>query len=123
MPKYYCDYCKSYLTHDSLSVRKSHLQGRNHLSFYCEYYEEVARKNGLLEPNELPWEYSLKVHYGGMPGTHTAKSELQLPPPPTLNGFPNPPAWMTSSDTSAEKKTVADWKRATEPVSDLARPK
>uniref|UniRef100_A0A0K0EER8 Matrin-type domain-containing protein n=1 Tax=Strongyloides stercoralis TaxID=6248 RepID=A0A0K0EER8_STRER len=24
MPKYYCDYCDAYLTHDSPSVRKTH---------------------------------------------------------------------------------------------------
>ena len=30
MPKYYCDYCDTYLTHDSPSVRKTHNGGRKH---------------------------------------------------------------------------------------------
>ena len=28
MPKYFCDYCDTYLTHDSPSVRKTHCSGR-----------------------------------------------------------------------------------------------
>uniref|UniRef100_T1JIP4 Matrin-type domain-containing protein n=1 Tax=Strigamia maritima TaxID=126957 RepID=T1JIP4_STRMM len=31
MPKYYCDYCNTYLTHDSPSVRKTHCSGGKHL--------------------------------------------------------------------------------------------
>lgn len=30
MPKYYCDYCDVFLTHDSPSVRKTHNGGRKH---------------------------------------------------------------------------------------------
>ena len=30
MPRYYCDYCDAYLTHDSASVRKQHSQGFKH---------------------------------------------------------------------------------------------
>jgi len=38
MPKYYCDYCDVYLTHDSTSVRKAHNSGRNHLQNVRDYY-------------------------------------------------------------------------------------
>ena len=30
MPRYYCDYCDAYLTHDSRSVRKQHCSGFKH---------------------------------------------------------------------------------------------
>lgn len=38
MVRYYCEYCHSYLTHDTLSVRKSHLIGKNHLKVASDYY-------------------------------------------------------------------------------------
>ncbi|KAL7671650.1 hypothetical protein ACOME3_006541 [Neoechinorhynchus agilis] len=51
MPKYYCDYCDTYLTHDSPSVRRTHNQGRNHKEnvrkYYQDWLEEQAHK--LLE--------------------------------------------------------------------------
>ncbi|KAI3382682.1 hypothetical protein SNEBB_003905 [Seison nebaliae] len=40
MPKYYCDYCDTYLTHDSPSVRKTHNQGKNHKGNVREYYQK-----------------------------------------------------------------------------------
>lgn len=42
MPRYYCDYCHSYLTHDTLSVRKSHLIGKNHVKLTADYYDNKA---------------------------------------------------------------------------------
>ncbi|KAF7084621.1 hypothetical protein CFC21_088186 [Triticum aestivum] len=33
MPRYYCDYCDTYLTHDSPSVRKQHNAGYKHKQF------------------------------------------------------------------------------------------
>lgn len=48
MGKYYCDYCKSYLTHDSFSVRKSHLRGSKHLKLYNEYYDKIIHEHPEL---------------------------------------------------------------------------
>ncbi|KAK6887929.1 U1 small nuclear ribonucleoprotein C [Candida tropicalis] len=59
MPKYYCDYCKSYLTHDTLSVRKSHLQGRNHIKLYCDYYELKAKETNLWNPSDVIYDITL----------------------------------------------------------------
>ena len=59
MPKYYCDYCKSYLTHDTLSVRKSHLQGRNHIKLYCDYYELKAKETNLWNPLDVIYDITL----------------------------------------------------------------
>ncbi len=40
MPKYYCDYCDTYLTHDSPSVRKTHCTGRKHKENVRDYYQK-----------------------------------------------------------------------------------
>ncbi|KAK6454539.1 uncharacterized protein RJT20DRAFT_59303 [Scheffersomyces xylosifermentans] len=69
MPKYYCDYCKSYLTHDTMSVRKSHLMGRNHIKYYCSYYEEQAKKTGIWNPEELAYEVTFNELDRNAPGS------------------------------------------------------
>lgn len=40
MPKYYCDYCDIYLTHDSPSVRKSHNEGWKHKANVKNWYSQ-----------------------------------------------------------------------------------
>jgi U1 small nuclear ribonucleoprotein C len=40
MPKYYCDYCDTHLTHDSPSVRKTHCSGRKHKENVKFYYQK-----------------------------------------------------------------------------------
>eukprot|EP00041_Stephanoeca_diplocostata_P007229 m.101097 g.101097 ORF g.101097 m.101097 type:complete len:153 (-) comp16792_c0_seq1:394-852(-) len=45
MPKYYCDYCDTYLTHDSSSVRKTHNSGRKHKDNVRAYYEKWVDEN------------------------------------------------------------------------------
>jgi len=42
MPKYYCDYCDTFLTHDSASVRKSHIEGVRHQAAVRAYYAQLA---------------------------------------------------------------------------------
>lgn len=37
------DYCDVYLTHDSMSVRKAHNSGRNHLRNVVDYYQREQR--------------------------------------------------------------------------------
>jgi len=44
MPKFFCDYCDVYLTHDSMSVRKSHNAGRNHLRNVTDYYQQIGHE-------------------------------------------------------------------------------
>ncbi|KAK0416463.1 hypothetical protein QR680_012501 [Steinernema hermaphroditum] len=48
MPKYYCDYCDVFLTHDSPSVRKTHNGGRKHKEnvrmYYQKWMEQQAQK-------------------------------------------------------------------------------
>lgn len=48
MPKFYCDYCDTYLTHDSPSVRKTHCTGRKHkdnVKFYYQKWMEEQAQN------------------------------------------------------------------------------
>ncbi len=43
MPKYYCDYCDIFLTHDSPSVRKSHNDGWKHKAAVKAYYSQFEQ--------------------------------------------------------------------------------
>lgn len=95
MPKYYCDYCKSYLTHDTMSVRKSHLMGKNHIKYYCNYYEQKAKEEGIWDSHNSIYEINLAYLNRGAPGSGKKDKDVDnkfyLPPPPNLASFPNPP--------------------------------
>ncbi|KAJ1943914.1 U1 small nuclear ribonucleoprotein C [Linderina pennispora] len=59
MPKYYCDYCDIFLTHDSPSVRKAHNTGWKHINQVAAYYRE-------LEPSKTQEVIdSITAAYGG----------------------------------------------------------
>eukprot|EP01083_Nonionella_stella_P028544 78616_1 len=47
MPRFYCDYCDVYLTHDSFSGRKQHMRGRRHQDNVRQYYMQFL-KRGVL---------------------------------------------------------------------------
>lgn len=110
MPKYYCDYCKSYLTHDKISVRKSHLSGKNHIRFYCSYYETKAKQLGIWDDSDTKYDLDLDYLASPAPGPQEYAIKKQrekerllvkraddieepfcIPPPPTLSGMPPPP--------------------------------
>ncbi|KAB8260107.1 hypothetical protein BDV32DRAFT_149838 [Aspergillus pseudonomiae] len=92
------DYCDVYLTHDSMSVRKAHNAGRNHLRNVLEYYQQIGQEKaqsvidsitssyaaeGQAVPNPAmapPGAFPPPFPFPGRPG--------QLPPPPF--GFPPP---------------------------------
>ena len=86
MPKYYCDYCDTYLTHDSPSVRKTHCAGRKHKEnvkfYYQKWMEEQAQSlidatTAAFKAGKLP---------GAMPGGGVA-----IPPPMGMRpGMPPP---------------------------------
>ncbi|XP_061366621.1 U1 small nuclear ribonucleoprotein C-like [Gastrolobium bilobum] len=44
MPRYYCDYCDTYLTHDSPSVRKQHNAGYKHKGNVRSYYQQFEEQ-------------------------------------------------------------------------------
>lgn len=84
MPKYYCDYCDTYLTHDSPSVRKTHCQGRKHkdnVKFYYQKWMEEQAQN-LIDATTAAY----KAGKIGMKG-------VCIPPPnmPTAQQMSMPP--------------------------------
>lgn len=40
MPKYFCDYCNIYLTHNSLNARRTHNAGLKHKANVRTYYAQ-----------------------------------------------------------------------------------
>lgn len=57
MGKHYCDYCDVFLTHDSVSVRKAHNSGRNHLQNVREYYQNLDPAQVQVVIDALAQEY------------------------------------------------------------------
>ncbi|KAM9962936.1 hypothetical protein ACTFIW_006157 [Dictyostelium discoideum] len=60
MPKYYCDYCDKYLTHDSPSVRKSHTVGKQHKLAVQLFYQQFEAEftQSLIEARLKEYEES-----------------------------------------------------------------
>ena len=84
MPKFFCDYCDVYLTHDSMSVRKAHNSGRNHLRNVVEYYRQIGHEKAQSVIDSITSSYA---------ESGQANPMLQQPgvggfPPPPPPGFP-----------------------------------
>uniref|UniRef100_UPI00358EE555 U1 small nuclear ribonucleoprotein C-like n=1 Tax=Myxine glutinosa TaxID=7769 RepID=UPI00358EE555 len=79
--RYYCDYCDTYLTHDSPSVRKTHCGGRKHKEnvrdFYQKWMEEQAQN--LIDQTTAAFQQ------GKIPSTGAGGA---LMPPPGLGHRP-----------------------------------
>ena len=88
MVRYYCEYCHSYLTHDTLSVRKSHLIGKNHLKVTSDYYRNKHICSTYGKPSKL-----------------LTKKKQKLPPSirPQNNNKNNT---TTTTDDSPSKKII-----------------
>ncbi|KAL7793590.1 zf-U1 domain-containing protein [Trichoderma ceciliae] len=119
MPKFFCDYCDVYLTHDSMSVRKAHNSGRNHLRNVVDYYQQIghekaqsvidsitssyaaegqAHANPMLLQNQpghgfpsFPFPGGVPPPFPGMPGAPPGQFPQGLPPPPGGRGMPPMP--------------------------------
>lgn len=112
MPKYYCDYCDTFLTHDSPSVRKTHCTGRKHKDnvkfYYQKWMEEQAQHlidatTGLLFRQVLVFSVYLQVPVtllaafkaGKIASNPFATTNFAQPPPgpgmPRPGGFNQPP--------------------------------
>lgn len=77
MPKYFCDYCDAYLTHDSPSVRKTHCAGRKHrdnVKFYYQRWMEDQAQS-LVDATTKAFKE------GKLNG-------ICIPPPPSMRGPP-----------------------------------
>ncbi|PGH20757.1 hypothetical protein AJ80_03517 [Polytolypa hystricis UAMH7299] len=82
------DYCDVYLTHDSMSVRKAHNSGRNHLRNVVEYYEQIGHEKAQSVIDSITSSYAAE-------GQASANPMLQQPVGPGAYappfGFPGRP--------------------------------
>lgn len=79
MPKFFCDYCDVYLTHDSMSVRKAHNAGRNHLRNVVEYYQQIGHEKAQSVIDSITSSYA-----------DAGQANPMLQPPAGVAGFPPP---------------------------------
>lgn len=69
MPRYFCDYCQTYLTHDSAPGRKQHNRGWKHRENVKMYYEQYL----------AAWEASRGEGAGGERGRHGGSGGARSP--------------------------------------------
>ncbi|XP_014244386.1 U1 small nuclear ribonucleoprotein C [Cimex lectularius] len=108
MPKYYCDYCDTYLTHDSPSVRKTHCQGRKHKDnvkfYYQKWMEEQAQH--LIDATTAAFKAG-KIAVPGKPGLiptgvpPLGPNGLAARPPPPPGAMMGPPGMPPHPGMSA----------------------
>lgn len=98
---YYCPYCKTSLTHDSFSVRKSHRHGQKHVRLREEYYQRVIAEHpeSVTLEQELASVNPLERIFAGMPGSQKQYFEQDtqkrvLTVPPTSASLPAPPPYV-----------------------------
>ena len=110
MPRYYCDYCDTYLTHDSAAVRKQHNSGYKHKANVRNYYMQfddlhpslatpppAQQIPGGLPPHLLAAHMAVAQAHGqlpmsfALPGAQPGQQlPMNLPRPP----FPFPPGMI-----------------------------
>ncbi|KAG8373004.1 hypothetical protein BUALT_Bualt12G0125900 [Buddleja alternifolia] len=93
MPRYYCDYCDTYLTHDSPSVRKQHNSGYKHKANIRSYYQKFEEQQTQILIDQRIKEHlgqtaayqqigaAYNQHLAAFPG---GRPRLPVMPPPML---------------------------------------
>ncbi|TRY89617.1 hypothetical protein DNTS_021511 [Danionella cerebrum] len=89
MPKFYCDYCDTYLTHDSPSVRKTHCSGRKHKENVKDYYQKWMEEQAqsLIDKTTAAFQQG-KIPPTPFPGGPPPGASLL--PHPSIGGPPRP---------------------------------
>jgi len=100
MPKYYCDYCDIYLTHDSPSVRKSHNDGWKHKSSVRAYYAQFEEDFTQNVIDQKLREFESRGGRGVPPFPPFGRG-MPFPPPPFSAPFPPPGHMSTPPNTGA----------------------
>lgn len=93
MPKYFCDYCDTYLTHDSPSVRKTHCSGRKHKEnvkiYYQKWMEEQAQS--LIDATTAAFKAGKIANNPFAAGKGaTGRDGAAIPPPANMGGPTGP---------------------------------
>ncbi|KAF5651207.1 U1 small nuclear ribonucleoprotein C [Fusarium sp. NRRL 52700] len=93
MPKFFCDYCDVYLTHDSMSVRKAHNSGRNHLRNVVDYYQQIGHEKAQSVIDSITSSYAAEGQAHANPMLPQNQPGQGFPPPPFAfpGGIPPPP--------------------------------
>ena len=93
MPKYYCDYCDTFLTHDSPSVRKTHCDGRKHKENVKFYYQKWMEDEAQRLIDATTDAFKMGKLPGGPP--RPGPGGVSIPPPMNMRpGMPGPPPGM-----------------------------
>lgn len=89
MPKFYCDYYDTYLTHDSPSVRKTHCSDRKHKENMKDYYQKwmEGQAQSLIDKATATFQQGRTppAPFSGPP-----PAGAMISPPPSLPGPPRP---------------------------------
>nr|OQO21464.1 hypothetical protein B0A51_11782 [Rachicladosporium sp. CCFEE 5018] len=96
MPKFFCDYCDVYLTHDSMSVRKAHNSGRNHMRNVVDYYQQIGHEKAQSVIDSITNSYNAAGQADSNPMLHQGPGAMGgfgggMPPmgmPPGFSGGP-----------------------------------
>lgn len=93
MPKFFCDYCDVYLTHDSMSVRRAHNSGRNHLRNVVEYYQQIGQEKAQSVIDSITSAYGAEGQtapgmMGAGMGVMAGAPGVGAPPGGGMGGFP-----------------------------------
>ncbi|KAK8226534.1 U1 zinc finger-domain-containing protein [Phyllosticta paracitricarpa] len=85
------DYCDVYLTHDSMSVRKAHNSGRNHLRNVVEYYQQIGHEKAQSVIDSITNSYAAEGQQNPMFQPLGGPGGFGPPPPfPFPGGMPPP---------------------------------
>ncbi|KAG1963316.1 U1 small nuclear ribonucleoprotein C [Pimephales promelas] len=86
---FYCDYCDTYLTHDSPSVRKTHCSGRKHKENVKDYYQKWMEEQAqsLIDKTTAAFQQG-KIPPTPFPGAPPPGGSLL--PHPNISGPPRP---------------------------------
>jgi len=91
MPKFYCDYCATFLTHDSKSVRQSHINGWKHKASVKNWYEQFMANESqeVINQRIKAFEARMALLQGACRSPPFAFSSLssRLGPAPRLSFF------------------------------------
>ena len=94
MPKYFCDYCDVYLTHDSMSVRKAHNSGRNHLRNVVDYYQQIGQEKAQSVIDSITASYNAEGQGASNPMLQGGAPPGFGPPSGMFGGAPGMPPPM-----------------------------
>ena len=94
MPKYYCDYCDTFLTHDSPSVRKTHCDGRKHKENVKFYYQKWMEDQAQSLIDATTNAFKAGKLSGGVPGSVPGGASRGVSIPPPINTWLGPPPSM-----------------------------